>query len=69
MAMTGDQWRAALAQTGVSQQQFARSIGRDPSTVRRWIAGASAPPPETEILVDLLQNDRISVDDLRNRKP
>lgn len=66
--MNRDQWREALARAGVSQNGLARTLGRDPSTVRRWIAGANAAPPEAEMIVDLLGTERITLDDLQ-RKP
>ena len=42
--MTADELRALIAASGLSQQAFARDVaGRDPRTMRRWLAGETIP--------------------------
>ena len=44
--------RALIASTGLSQVEWARTVaGRDPRTVRRWLAGESIPPTTVEWLL------------------
>jgi len=43
--VTPDTLRALIASTGLSQAEWARTVvGRDPRTVRRWLAGETIPP-------------------------
>ena len=37
-----------------AQRKFARLIGRDDTTVRRWVSGARKIPPEVPLLIALL---------------
>jgi DNA-binding transcriptional regulator YiaG len=47
--------RAIIEASGLSQVEWARTVvGRDPRTVRRWLAGEAIPPTTVEWLVHLL---------------
>ena len=50
-AVTGHQLRAALKRLGISQMEASRRLGVDPSTVRRWLAGARRIPEPVAILM------------------
>ncbi len=39
--MDANEFRAALKELGISQQQFARDIDTDPTAVNRWANGKS----------------------------
>jgi DNA-binding transcriptional regulator YiaG len=52
--MTPDQFRAALADLGLSQTAFARLAMVDARTVRRWCDGARAVPGPVVALLALL---------------
>lgn len=43
--MTPTQRRAALTTLGWSQRELARRLDYDEGMVRRWLRGASEPPP------------------------
>jgi DNA-binding transcriptional regulator YiaG len=53
--MTATAFRAALAELGYSQTEFARVIRTEDRTVRRWIAGQSRVPGAVETLLVLLR--------------
>lgn len=42
--MTHQEFREILERKGISQMEAARRLYRSPSTVRRWISGASPIP-------------------------
>ena len=47
--MSADSLRSLIAESGLAQERFAREVmGRDPRTVRRWLAGA--PIPESTLI-------------------
>lgn len=46
--MTATEFRSHLARLGLSQMAFARVVGADPRTVRRWAAGG---PIRAEIVM------------------
>lgn len=52
--MTGPEFRAALARHDLSQVQFARMIGVNGRTVRRWAAGEIELPGAVVCLLALL---------------
>lgn len=52
--MTQQEFRDALATLGVSQREFARVVGVDDRTVRRWALGEAAVPRWTRLLLDVL---------------
>lgn len=49
--MTATELRAALSRLGYSQSAFARLVGVDARTVRRWLSGRQALPPQWVPLV------------------
>lgn len=52
--MTPDTLRAIIEASGLSQVEWARTVvGRDPRTVRRWLAGETIPPTTVDWLVRL----------------
>lgn len=52
--MTPDTLRALIEASGLSQVEWARTVvGRDPRTVRRWLAGEAIPPTTVDWLVRL----------------
>lgn len=64
--MTPTQFRTALDRLGISQAGFARSLGENERTIRRWSAGDGARglPKPVAILVRLLTAGKITVADL-----
>ena len=52
--MTPDQFRAALADLGLSQAGFARMALVDARTVRRWCDGARAVPGPVVALLGMM---------------
>ena len=62
--MTPDQFRAALADLGLSQAGFARLALVDARTVRRWCDGTRAVPGPVVALLALLSIlvDRCDID-------
>jgi DNA-binding transcriptional regulator YiaG len=56
--MTSDQFRAALADLGLSQAGFARLAMVDARTVRRWCDGTRAVPGPVVALLALLSAHR-----------
>jgi DNA-binding transcriptional regulator YdaS (Cro superfamily) len=63
--MTPKQWREALRALDMMTGEVAALLGRDKTTVRRWIRGARRTPPEAEKLIDLLVAGKIKPADLR----
>jgi DNA-binding transcriptional regulator YiaG len=51
--MTPTEFRAALAEIGLSQAAFARWADVNPRTVRRWLSGKTAIPAHGGLLLDL----------------
>jgi DNA-binding transcriptional regulator YiaG len=52
--MTPDQFRAALADLGLSQVGFARIAQVNPRTVRRWCDGTRAVPGPVVALLGMM---------------
>lgn len=38
-----------------AQRQFSKFLGRDETTVRRWVSGARSIPPEVPIILAMMQ--------------
>jgi len=57
--MTGQEFRAALAALGLSQQAFATRFGVHFTNVSRWISGKTAVPPWVPAVIELLQQENI----------
>ena len=53
--MDPEQFRAALEGLGLSQTGFARWIGQNPRTVRRWALGEAVVPRHIVVIIALLQ--------------
>jgi DNA-binding transcriptional regulator YiaG len=53
--MTAPEFRAALGRVGESQRGFARLVGVDERTVRRWVAGAAEVPLWVPLLLGLME--------------
>lgn len=52
--MSPDTLRALIEASGLSQVEWARTVvGRDPRTVRRWLAGETIPPTTVDWLTRL----------------
>jgi hypothetical protein len=52
--MSPDTLRAIIEASGLSQVEWARTVvGRDPRTVRRWLAGEAIPPTTVDWLARL----------------
>ena len=49
--MTRDEYRAALGQLALSQEEAGRILGVDGRTIRRWASGAVAVPMPIELIV------------------
>jgi DNA-binding transcriptional regulator YiaG len=56
--MTPDQFRAALADLGLSQTGFARQAMVAPRTVRHWCAGTRAIPGPVIALLQMMAKAR-----------
>jgi DNA-binding transcriptional regulator YiaG len=56
--MTAPELRAALGRVGESQRGFARLVGVDERTVRRWVAGAAEVPLWVPLLLGLMEASR-----------
>jgi DNA-binding transcriptional regulator YiaG len=61
MTMTPDELRRILMALDMTQQRAARLLGRDQRTVRHWVAGDRAVPPEAAIVLRLLARGQITV--------
>jgi DNA-binding transcriptional regulator YiaG len=59
-AMTPDQFRAALADLGLSQADFARLAMVDARTVRRWCDGTRAVPGPVVALLGMMDKQRLT---------
>ena len=57
--MTPDQFRAALADLGLSQVGFARIALVDARTVRRWCDGTRAVPGPVVALLGMMQDNPV----------
>jgi DNA-binding transcriptional regulator YdaS (Cro superfamily) len=66
MAMAPNELRGILMKLDPigTQQQLAALLGRRPRTLRRWLAGTRAIPPEAAILLRLLLAGRITIMDI-----
>lgn len=53
--MTREEFRAALDAMNIGQTAFARSLGVNPRTVRRWALGAQAVPRYVALILALLK--------------
>lgn len=53
--MTAGEFRTALGRVGESQRGFARLVGVDERTVRRWISGSAEVPLWVPLLLGLLE--------------
>ena len=62
--MTPIDFREALAALKVSQLKFARLVGLDGRTARRYASGEHAIPEPTAKLLRLALSGKISVDDI-----
>lgn len=49
--MTRDEYRAALGQLALTQEEAGRILGVEGRTVRRWASGAVAVPAPIELMV------------------
>lgn len=49
--------RAAIAASGLSQVAFAGLVGVNPSTVRRWLAGARKLDPSVSVICRAIIRD------------
>jgi DNA-binding transcriptional regulator YiaG len=58
--MTSDQFRAALADLGLSQAGFARLAMVDARTVRRWCDGTRAVPGPVVALLGMMDKQRLT---------
>jgi DNA-binding transcriptional regulator YiaG len=53
--VTPETLRATITASGLSQVEWARTVaGRDPRTVRRWLAGETIPPTTADWLARLV---------------
>jgi hypothetical protein len=62
--MTPRQFQAAIDRLGIPQTGWAKLTGRDPRTVRKWVAGTNRLPPEAAILLRLMLAGKIAVRDI-----
>jgi transcriptional regulator with XRE-family HTH domain len=54
----GDRIRLAIKRAGLTQAQLAEMVGREPQTIRNWVADRHAPSPEQLVkLSDILDVD------------
>ena len=58
--MTPVDFRAALADLGLTQVGFARVARVDPRTVRKWVAGDRPIPGPVVVLLEMLRSRAIS---------
>jgi DNA-binding transcriptional regulator YiaG len=56
--VTASAFRRRLAALGLSQRGFARHVGANERTVRRWIAGEQDIPPWVALVLDLMEKAR-----------
>ena len=63
--MTPDEFREALKRLGLSQVEFARSVGVHDVTARRWAAGKLEVPASVSLFLRLIIGHRLSWDDAR----
>ncbi len=59
--MTPDQFRAALADLGLSHSGFARLAMVDVRTVRRWCDGTRAVPGPVVALLGMMNKQRLTI--------
>lgn len=52
--------RAVLAESGLSQNELARTLGRDERTIRRWLSEEAATPESVGRMLEKLE--RLDVD-------
>jgi transcriptional regulator with XRE-family HTH domain len=64
--MTSNQFRAALKRLGLSQRGFAKLVGHDERTTRKWALDEAAVPPGIAILLRLMLAGKVTVEDVRN---
>jgi transcriptional regulator with XRE-family HTH domain len=62
--MSPEELRRILMHLDITQERAAKLLGRDPRTIRHWLAGERAIGPEAAILLRLLVRDRIDADDI-----
>jgi DNA-binding transcriptional regulator YiaG len=62
--MSPEELRRILMRLDISQERAAKLLGRDPRTIRHWLAGERTIGSEAAILLRLLMRDRITVDDI-----
>jgi hypothetical protein len=58
--LTAAAFRRRLAALGFSVRGFARRVGANERTVRRWIAGEQDIPPWVELVLDLMENSAVA---------
>jgi DNA-binding transcriptional regulator YiaG len=63
--MTGDAFKAALENIGISQMGFSRLIDVGGRTVRSWISGQFPVPKVVALLVNLMLKTKTAPDDLK----
>lgn len=66
--MTPSELRASLIIINVTQEDAAKAIGVNPSTLRRWLAGLSPIPKPAAKLFRLMHLSLISFDAVKNVK-
>jgi transcriptional regulator with XRE-family HTH domain len=64
--MTSNQFRAALKRLGLSQRGFAKLVGYDERTSRKWALDEAAVPACIGILLRLMLAGKVTVEDVRN---
>lgn len=53
--MTAPELSRRLAALGISQRGFARRVGANERTVRRWVRGERTIPPWVQIILDMVE--------------
>lgn len=53
--MTSSDFRDGLARLEMSLREFARYVGADERTVRRWAAGEQDIPPWVPVMLELME--------------
>lgn len=55
--MTADEFRAALTALGMTQRWFAKYVGSNERTVRRWAEGTQDIPQWVPVMLALLRKE------------
>lgn len=56
--MDAPAFREALAAIGMTQVAFAKKVGRNPRTIRRWALGERPIPDHIPLVLELLERDQ-----------